>query len=118
MIRRGDIWLVDWSPARGSEQSGCRPALTIQNDVGNEHSPTTIVAAISTRVKKAYPFHVLLSKDESGLPEDSVVKLEQIMTVDKTRLVRRMGTVPASRMVDVSRAIHHSLHLTECGGVP
>lgn len=117
MIRRGEIWLVDWNPARGSEQAGLRPALVIQNDIGNEHSPTTIVAALSTKAKRPYPFHVLLTREETGLHEDSVVKLEQIMTVDKARLVRRLGVVPSNRMVDVSRAIHHSLHLTECGGV-
>ncbi|HHY95809.1 MAG TPA: type II toxin-antitoxin system PemK/MazF family toxin [Firmicutes bacterium] len=48
MVRRGEIWLVDWNPGQGSEQAGMRPALVIQNDIGNRHSPTTIVAAISS----------------------------------------------------------------------
>ncbi len=54
-LLRGDIWLVDWSPGRGSEQAGLRPALIIQNDIGNQYSPTTIVAAISTTITKTYP---------------------------------------------------------------
>lgn len=81
--KKGEIYLIDWSPARGSEQEGFRPALVVQNDVGNKYSPTTIVAAISTNVTKKYPFHVHLMPEESGLKEPSVVKLEHIMTIDK-----------------------------------
>lgn len=117
MIRRGDICLVDWSPGRGSGRRGVRPAVVLQNDVGNLNSPTTIIAAVSTAPGRPYPFHVALKAAESGLEQDSVVHLEQIVTVDQTRLVRKVGVVPASRLRDVARAIHHSLDLTECGGV-
>ena len=118
MIARGEVYLVDWSPARGSEQSGMRPAVILQNDVGNRFSSTTIVAAISTRFRRPYPFHVAIGAAESGLPEDSVVKLDQVLTVDQGRLVRRVGVLSQERMREVARAIHHSLALTECGGVP
>ncbi|MGB9858519.1 MAG: type II toxin-antitoxin system PemK/MazF family toxin [Moorellaceae bacterium] len=111
ICKRGEIHLVDWSPGRGSEQAGIRPALIIQNDVGNEHSPTTIVAAVSTRVKKVYPFHVLITPEESGLDRPSVVKLEQLMTIDKTRLVKKVGTLSEEKMEEVDRAIHLSLGL-------
>ncbi|MGI9951252.1 type II toxin-antitoxin system PemK/MazF family toxin [Moorellaceae bacterium AZ2] len=111
ICKRGEIHLVDWSPGRGSEQAGIRPALIIQNDVGNEHSPTTIVAAISTRVKKVYPFHVFITPEESGLDRPSVVKLEQLMTIDKTRLVKKVGTLSEEKMEEVDRAIHLSLGL-------
>ncbi len=117
MIARGEVYLVGWSPARGSDQSGVRPAVILQNDVGNRFSSTTIVAAISTRFRRPYPFHVAIRAAESGLPEDSVVKLDQILTVDQGRLVRRVGVLPQERMREVARAIHHSLDLTERGGV-
>lgn len=109
--KRGDIYLVDWSPGRGSEQAGVRPALIIQNDLGNRFSPTVVVATISTKNKKAYPFHVLVSPEESGLPEDSIVKLEQIMTIDKERLIRKVGSLSDKKMEEVEIAIHRSLGL-------
>ena len=113
MIQRGEIYLVDWNPARGSEQAGIRPALVIQNDIGNRYSPTTIVAAISSAPARGYPFHVRISPEESGLPQDSVVKLEQIMTVSKERLVRKLGELPEARMAEVDQAIHRSLGLRD-----
>ena len=74
MVRRGEIYYVDWSSGRGSEQAEIRPALIIQNDVGNQFGPTTIVAAISTSLGSRYPFQVFVGSEESGLPRDSVVK--------------------------------------------
>lgn len=107
--RRGEIWLIDWSPGRGSEQEGMRPALVIQNDTGNEYSPTTIVAAISTNISRSYPFHVPLNPAEAGLTEASIVKTEQIMTISKERLVKKVGQVTPSKMLEVETAIHISL---------
>jgi mRNA interferase MazF len=92
-IRRGEIYLVDWNPSRGSEQKGKRPALIIQNNVGNDHSPLTIVASISTKFGKVYPFQVLLHAKDTGLDCDSIVDLQQIMTVDKARLQRKIGRI-------------------------
>lgn len=113
MIRRGEIYWVDWSPGRGSEQGGLRPALVIQNDIGNQYSSTTIVVAVSTKVPpKAYPFQVLISSSESGLPENSVVKCEQIMTIDSTRLRERLGQLPFAKIVEVDSAICRSLGLS------
>jgi mRNA interferase MazF len=108
-IKRGEIYLVDWSPGRGSEQTGIRPALIIQNDLGNKLSPTVIVATISTKGKKVYPFHVLIEPHESGLPEISIVKLEQIMTIDKGRLIKKIGFLGNKRMAEVEIAIYRSL---------
>ncbi len=112
MVRRGEIYYVDWSPSRGSEQSGARPALIIQNDVGNQFSSTTIVAAVSTQQRRPYPFHVTISAQESGLPQDSVVKCEQVQTVDQTRLGRLAGTLSVERMLQVNLALKRSLGLT------
>ena len=111
MTRRGEVYYVDWSPGRGSEQAGIRPAVIIQNDVGNQFSPTTIIAAISTRRRGAYPFQVAITAQESGLPQDSVVKCEQIQTVDQARLGSVVGVLRQERMQDVDLALHRSLGL-------
>lgn len=108
-IKRGEIYWVDWNPARGSEQSGLRPALIIQNDVGNKYSPTTIVAALTTAIDKPYPFTVKVSAKESGLPKDSTVNLAEIITVDKTRLTEKRGEINKSKMAEVNEAIKASL---------
>jgi mRNA interferase MazF len=109
MTRRGGIYEVDWSPGRGSEQTGVRPALVIQNDTGNEFSPTTVVAAISSRARRPYPFHVMIEARESGLPQDSIVKCEQIQTIAQSRLGRQVGKLGAEKMREVDRALINSL---------
>ena len=111
-IRRGEIYWINWNPARGSEQSGLRPALVIQNDTGNKYSPTTIVAALTTAMEKPYPFLVKVSAKESGLPKDGTVNLAVIMTVDKTRLRDKCGELGEPMMVEVNEAIKTSLGLS------
>jgi len=108
--RRGEVWLVNWNPARGSEQAGIRPALVIQNDIGNEKAPTTIVAAISGSVR-IYPMNVLVNPPEGGLDRLSIVKTSQILTIAKDRLAKRLGRLSTSRMEDVERAIKLSIDL-------
>ena len=108
---RGEIYLVNWNPGRGSEQSGKRPALVIQNDTGNRFSPTTIVAACSTAGIKPYPFIVRISAKESGLVRDGYVNLSQVMTVDNGRLETRLGTLTEKKMDEVDDAICNSLGL-------
>jgi mRNA interferase MazF len=85
--KRGEVWMVNFSPGRGSEQKGNRPALIIQNDVGNQYASTTIVAALTTTIKK-YPVTVLIPEGKGGLKEHSMVNLAQRLTVDKERLTR------------------------------
>ena len=109
MIRRGGIHYVDWSPGRGSEQGGVRPALVVQNDVGNRFSSATIVAAVSTQRGTAYPYQVKITAKESGLPHDSIVKCEQLQTVDRSRLGEQVGALGQGRMADVEAALHRSL---------
>ena len=109
-LRRGDIWLVNFNPAQGSEQRGIRPALIVQNDVGNEVSPVTIVAAISS-VTKTYTINVEIKPSDSGLEKDSVVKLNQIRTIDKKRLIKRLGRLDSSKMKAVNSALMLSLGL-------
>ena len=108
--RRGEVWLINWNPARGSEQAGIRPALIIQNDIGNEKSPTTIVAAISS-VIKLYPMNVKIDPPEGGLSRPSIVKTSQILTVSKERLQKKLGRIGKEKIEEVNRAIMLSLDL-------
>jgi mRNA interferase MazF len=109
MSTRGEIYWVDWNPARGSEQAGNRPALIVQNNTGNQLSSTTIVVSITTRpMKKQYPFHVDLPK--GVLPKDGTIMCEQIMTIDQSRLVgKRIALLSDDVMGEVDRALKRSL---------
>ena len=105
-IKRGDIYYADLSPVVGSEQGGLRPVLIVQNDVGNRHSPTVIAAAITSRLGKTrLPTHIDVYADKVGLQRDSVVLLEQIRTIDKTRLREKMGHLDDDVMHRVDEAI-------------
>lgn len=110
--RRGEVWLVNFNPGRGSEQRGIRPALVIQNDVGNEHSSTTIVAAITTTVK-LYPVTVFLPKGSTGPSKDSMINLAQLLTVDKTRLIKKLGELDTRQRAQANQALRISLSLQE-----
>ncbi len=112
-VKRGEIYWVDWSPGRGSEQSGLRPALIIQNDTGNKYSPTTIVASISTAPERPYPFLVRFTAAESGLKQDSAVNLSQILTIDQTCLGDKCGELSHMKMAEVDEAIKTSLALSD-----
>ena len=107
--RRGEIYLVNWTPGRGSEQMGKRLALVIQNDIGNKHSPTTIVAACTTASVKAYPFIVHVKAEEGGMGKDSSINLAQIMTVARTRLETKVGELSREKMLEIDRALKNSL---------
>ncbi len=112
MIRRGEIYLADLDPVRGHEQAGTRPVLIVQNDVGNQYSSTTIVAAITSRIQKQrLPVHVEISMQESGLAKDSVILLDQLRTLDMGRLIRRVGQTSSQKMSEVDMALHRSLAL-------
>jgi mRNA interferase MazF len=108
--RRGEIWLVNWNPARGSEQAGKRPALVIQNDIGNEHASTTIVAALSTTIR-IYPMNVLIEPPQGGLTKPSIIKTGQLLTVSKDRLEKRLGRIEEKKMEEVAQALRLSLAL-------
>lgn len=106
-IRRGSIYYADLEPVKGSEQGGYRPVLILQNDIGNEYSPTVIVASITSRVKTKLPTHVKL-KEMKGLDKDSVVLLEQIRTLDKSRLDEKIGYLNRYQMGKVDEALRIS----------
>ena len=110
-ILRGDIFSVDFEPVRGSEQGKVRPALVIQNDIGNRYSPTIIVAAITTGTYSRFDVNVLIKAPEGGLANDSIILLNQIRTIDRARLGRHWGRVASPTMAQVEEAIKISLGL-------
>ncbi|MCR4441566.1 MAG: type II toxin-antitoxin system PemK/MazF family toxin [Peptococcaceae bacterium] len=113
-IKRGDIFYADLSPVIGSEQGGVRPVLIIQNDIGNQYSPTTIVAAITSQVSKAkLPTHVELDRETCGLEKDSLVLTEQVRTIDKRRLREKVSSLDGETLRRVNQALEISLGLVE-----
>lgn len=111
-VKRGDVFYAELDPVIGSEQGGVRPVLIIQNDVGNQHSPTTIVAAITGQLSKAkLPTHVDLAGRENGLAKNSVVLVEQVRTIDKTRLKDFICTLDKQIMDQVDQALLISMGL-------
>ena len=112
IVKRGDIFYADLSPVVGSEQGGMRPVLIVQNDTGNKHSPTVIAAAITSQTGKArLPTHIELNAQSVGLSRDSVILLEQIRTIDKSRLRERMGKLDDNTLTKVDNAIAVSFGL-------
>jgi mRNA interferase MazF len=112
MVTRGEVYFAQLNPVQGSEQGGTRPVLVVQNDMGNVHSPTTVVLAITSQINKAkLPTHVELKRNESGLERDSVVLAEQIRTIDKSRLRQKVTTLEQSVMSKISYAMAVSVGL-------
>ena len=112
-VKRGEIYYADLSPVVGSEQGGMRPVLIVQNDTGNRHSPTIIAAAITSKTGKAkLPTHIALNGRSAGLNRDSIILLEQIRTLDKSRLRERMGRLDERTMsaVDVALSVSFGLN--------
>lgn len=113
-MRRGEVFLADLSPVKGSEQGGKRPVVIIQNDVGNKYSPTVIVAAITAKINKArIPTHVEIGKTNHHLDKDSVILLEQIRTIDKNRLIDKLTVLSEEKMSEVNQALAISLGLSQ-----
>lgn len=110
VIRRGDIFYADLRPVIGSEQGGIRPVLIVQNNTGNKHSPTVICAAITSKLNKAkLPTHVEISAKEEGITKDSVILLEQVRTIDKTRLREKVCHLDGEILEKIDKALLISL---------
>lgn len=113
-VNRGDVFYADLNPVIGSEQGGVRPVVVIQNDIGNKYSPTIIVAAITSKIDKAkLPTHVEIPTEVSSLKKDSVILLEQIRTLDKKRLQRKVTSLEEQTIKKVNKAIEISLGLID-----
>lgn len=111
--KRGEIYLVSFDPTVGAEIQKTRPALVLQNDIGNRHSPLTIVAAVTSNVFRRRPTSVFVGAPEGGLTVDSVVLLNQVRTIDKRRLGRRLGVLRPATMKVIDQAIMISLGLID-----
>ena len=112
--KRNEIYYADLNPVKGSEQGGIRPVLVIQNDTGNKHSPTTIVAAITSKEEKAkLPTHVEVTS--CGVERKSLALLEQIRTIDKSRLIKYVGELDGATVKEINEAIGISLGLNRAG---
>lgn len=114
-LRRGEVWLVVFDPSRGHQIQKTRPAVVIQNDIGNRYSPVTIVAAITSKLSPTpYPVEVAIAPARAnGLTLASAVNLGQIRSVDRDRLVKRLGALDAATMRKVDQAIKISLGLAD-----
>jgi len=111
-IKRGDVVLVNLDPVVGSEQGKIRPVLIIQNNISNEYSPITIIAPITSKIySKEFPTNVFLPKKDSGLDKDSTILLNQIRTIDKSRISKRLSAVNEQIMKRVNMSIKSSLDL-------
>lgn len=110
-IKRGDIFYVDFGITVGSVQGRLRPVVILQNDTGNKHSPTLIVATITSKSnkKRELPTHIVFNMD--GLTKESIVQLEQITTIDKQQLINYVGKMPQSVMEEINKAAKISLAL-------
>ena len=111
---RGDIYYADMEPHIGSEQGGTRPVVVLQNDVGNRYAPTLIVATVTshTEKKKYQPTHVLIAHN-TAFEKPSVVQLEQIFTIDKSRIQRFLGWITQNEMQEIEKGVVSSLALAE-----
>jgi len=113
-LLRGDVYLVNLDPKIGKEIGKARPAVIIQNDIGNKFSPVTIIAPISSvkEIVKPLPIMILLKKGMGGLSKDSYVDCGQIRTVDRDqRLITKFGTLDKTKMLEVDKALKVSLSL-------
>ena len=110
-IYRGDIYLANLNPVKGSEQGGKRPVVILQNDVGNKYSPTVIVAPITSRTRKKASMPTHVSINNKALEKDSQVLLEQIRTLDKMRLIKKMGKATENEMKAIEQSFKISLSL-------
>lgn len=103
--KRGEIWLVSLDPAIGGEIKKTRPALLISNDINNQFSETVTVIPITSNTERIFPFEVALYPKETGLAKDSKVKVNQIRTVDKRRLIKILGKVSEKKLKEVEQAV-------------
>jgi len=105
-VKRGDIWLVDLNPTKGSEQKGIRPCLIISNDLTNEYAPTVCVLPLTSNLSgKKFPINVVLKKEDTGLKVDSLLLSGQIRTIAKERLLRRISSIKFESLEAIEKAL-------------
>jgi len=110
MIKRGEIYLVDLGDHIGSEQGGIRPAIILQNDIGNKYSSTTLICPLTSKVKKQMPTHVPLTPSDCGIKKDSTALCEQITVIDKELLMKKIGEIHSNNTIlEINKKIMISL---------
>ena len=109
MVFKGDVYYADLNPVIGSEQGGVRPVVILQNDIGNKYSPTTIVAPMTTKSKTYVPMHVKLKDD--FLAKNSILLLEQIRTIDKRRLLSKMGSISQESQSKIDKVLDKNFYI-------
>ena len=114
-LRRGDVCLVSFDPTVGREIRKTRPALVIQNDIGNQYSPLTIVAAVTSQLSpQPFPVEVVVEpSNANGLSKPSAIRLDQIRTIDGRMILKRLGSADGATMRGVDDAIRISLGLVD-----
>ena len=121
MIKRNEIYYVNFGEnTKGCEQAGVRPAIILQNDKGNKYSPTTIVAPLTTKQKSLYlPLHIEIKKDNvNNLSENSIILLEQLFTIDKSRIIDKIGKIEDKEIIEkINKSLKISLGILKKGGM-
>ena len=115
-MKRGDVYYADLDPVIGSEQGGMRPVLIIQNDLGNRFSPTVIILPLTSKINKTpLRTHVPLLPPQGGIRKPSIILCEQVRTLEKSRLTRRLGTLTREKMALVEKALAAAVGVEEDG---
>jgi mRNA interferase MazF len=109
LVRRGDVWLIEFDPARPLEANRTRPGIVVTNNTANAKGTLVTVVPLTSNTERIYPFQVLLPNHRTDLDQDSKAQLEQIRSVAMTRLTRRIGQLPEDLMLEVSTKLR--LHL-------
>lgn len=112
LIRRGDVFLVNFRPAREDEASDVRPAVVVTNNLANQAGTTIVVVPITSNTEKVYPFQVHLPVERSGLNQDSKIQVEQLRSISVRQLGRRLSHLPEDLMEELNRKIKLHLALT------
>jgi mRNA interferase MazF len=110
-VQRGEVYLAELKPVRGSEQDGCRPVLIVSRDAINRYS-SIVIAVPFTDKKKTYPSHVSFARDQGGLTMDSIALCEQVRAISLDRLVKKLGQIDRASMANIEAALKISLDLS------
>lgn len=111
-VKRGEIYYIDLGvDENGSVQSGKRPVVIVQNDIGNKYSPTTLICPITSKQKKKMPTHVEITPKESGLPKQSTIMCEQLFTVNKNDLEEMVGKLNDEKFKELNKGLTVSIGL-------
>ena len=110
-IKRGNVFLASLGPTIGNEINKTRPVIVISNDINNEFSNNVTVIPLTSNTIKIYPFEIFLKSGIANLPKDSKARTDQIRTIDKSRIIKEIGSIPSAIISDLENAIRVHLNL-------